>query len=197
LVADVSHLRDVGAIGGEPPNLFAHRCASATPLRGLLQRGPNGLRVVQPLGAHDVKRSRTCIVKPYMQGATHRTSVARFVLRQVRGSEVAATSNGDREPWRWRSVRLRDQARIARPAAVAILDLDSCSTRLVDSSLIEAIALAAGAATTSGGLQRPHELRHAFLLFRVRPAMGSGWRVGTRPRDSRWRSPYATIWELK
>ena len=51
-------------------------------------------------------------------------------------------------------VRLRDQARISRSqAAVAILDLDSSSTRFVDSSLIEAIALAAGAVTTPGGLQ--------------------------------------------
>lgn len=51
-------------------------------------------------------------------------------------------------------VRLRDQARITRAqAAVAILDLDSSSTRFVDPSLIEAIALAAGAVTTPGGLQ--------------------------------------------
>jgi hypothetical protein len=51
-------------------------------------------------------------------------------------------------------VRLRDQRRITRSqAAVAIFDLDSSSTRLVDSSLIEAIALAAGAIPTPGGLQ--------------------------------------------
>lgn len=51
-------------------------------------------------------------------------------------------------------VRLRDQARISRSqAAVAILDPDSSSTRFVDSSLIEAIALAAGAVPTPGGLQ--------------------------------------------
>jgi hypothetical protein len=51
-------------------------------------------------------------------------------------------------------VRLRDQARITRfQAAVAILELDSSSTRFVDSSLIEAIALAAGAVPTPGGLQ--------------------------------------------
>lgn len=51
-------------------------------------------------------------------------------------------------------VRLRDQARITRfQAAVAILDLGSSSTRFVDSSLIEAIALTAGAIPTPGGLQ--------------------------------------------
>ena len=51
-------------------------------------------------------------------------------------------------------VRLRDRRLITRTqAAVAILDLDSSSTRLVDSSLIEAIALAAGAIPTPGGLQ--------------------------------------------
>jgi hypothetical protein len=51
-------------------------------------------------------------------------------------------------------VRLRDQHRITRrQAAVAILDLDSPSRRFIDSSLLEAIALAAGAIPTPGGLQ--------------------------------------------
>jgi hypothetical protein len=51
-------------------------------------------------------------------------------------------------------VRLRDERRITRSqAAVAILDLDSSSKRFIDSSLIEAIALAAGATLTPGGLQ--------------------------------------------
>jgi SEC-C motif len=50
-------------------------------------------------------------------------------------------------------VRLRDQHRITRrQAAVAILDLDSPSRRFIDSSLLEAIALAAGAIPTPGGL---------------------------------------------
>lgn len=51
-------------------------------------------------------------------------------------------------------VRLRDQQRITRAqAAAAILDLDSPSTRFIDSSLLEAIALTAGAIPTPGGLQ--------------------------------------------
>jgi len=51
-------------------------------------------------------------------------------------------------------VRLRDQHRITRrQAAAAILDLDSSSRRFIDSSLLEAIALAAGAIPTPGGLQ--------------------------------------------
>lgn len=47
----------------------------------------------------------------------------------------------------------RSSAHHAFQAAVAILELDSSSTRFVDSSLIEAIALAAGAIPTSGGVQ--------------------------------------------
>ena len=51
-------------------------------------------------------------------------------------------------------LRLRDQHRITRrQAAAAILDLDSSSRRFIDSSLLEAIALAAGAIPTPGGLQ--------------------------------------------
>jgi len=51
-------------------------------------------------------------------------------------------------------VRLRDQHRITRrQAAAAILDLDSSSRRFINSSLLEAIALAAGAIPTPGGLQ--------------------------------------------
>ena len=49
--------------------------------------------------------------------------------------------------------RLRDQHRITRrQAAAAILDLDSSSRRFIDSSLLEAITLAAGAIPTPGGL---------------------------------------------
>jgi SEC-C motif len=51
-------------------------------------------------------------------------------------------------------VRLRDQHRITRrQAAAAILHLDSSSRRFINSSLLEAIALAAGAIPTPGGLQ--------------------------------------------
>lgn len=51
-------------------------------------------------------------------------------------------------------VRLRDQRRIShRQAAAAIVDLDSPSSRFIDASLLEAIALAAGAIRTPGGLQ--------------------------------------------
>jgi hypothetical protein len=86
------HLGDVGAIGGEAANLFTDCCASATPLCGLLQRGTNGLRVVEPFGAHDVKRSRACVVESYVQGATDPGSVARFVLRLVDVSLIEATT---------------------------------------------------------------------------------------------------------
>ncbi|MGH2918523.1 MAG: SEC-C metal-binding domain-containing protein [Solirubrobacteraceae bacterium] len=51
-------------------------------------------------------------------------------------------------------VRLRDQRRITRhQAAAAILDLDSRSRRFIAASLLEAIALSAGAVRTPGGLQ--------------------------------------------
>lgn len=51
-------------------------------------------------------------------------------------------------------VRLRDQRRIShRQAAAAIVDLDSPSSRFIDASLLESIALAAGAICTPGGLQ--------------------------------------------
>lgn len=51
-------------------------------------------------------------------------------------------------------VRLRDQQRISRhQAAAAILDLDSRSKRFIDASLLEAIALSAGAIQTPAGLQ--------------------------------------------
>lgn len=50
--------------------------------------------------------------------------------------------------------KLREQQRISRhQAAAAILDLDSRSRRFIDASLLEAIALSAGATRTPGGLQ--------------------------------------------
>ena len=50
-------------------------------------------------------------------------------------------------------IRLRDERRIDdRPAAAAILDLDSRSTYFIAASLLEAVAVSAGAATTPGGL---------------------------------------------
>jgi hypothetical protein len=50
-------------------------------------------------------------------------------------------------------IRLRDERRIGdRPAAAAILDLDSRSTYFIAASLVEAVAVSAGAATTPGGL---------------------------------------------
>ena len=50
-------------------------------------------------------------------------------------------------------IRLRDQHRIRpRQAAYALLDLHSNSTRLVAASLLEAIAVEAGAHRTPGGL---------------------------------------------
>ncbi len=51
-------------------------------------------------------------------------------------------------------IRLRDRGLLTpREAAVAILDLDSSSKRFIECSVVEAIALAAGAVTTPGGLQ--------------------------------------------
>jgi hypothetical protein len=50
-------------------------------------------------------------------------------------------------------VRLRDQHRInRRQAAYALLDLDSRSTRLIATSLLEAVAVSVGASRTPGGL---------------------------------------------
>ncbi len=50
-------------------------------------------------------------------------------------------------------IRLRDQRRInRRQAAAAILDLDSRSTRFIAASVLEAVALSAGASQTPGGL---------------------------------------------
>jgi hypothetical protein len=50
-------------------------------------------------------------------------------------------------------VRLRDQHRInRRQAAYALLDLDSPSTRLIATSLLEAVAVSIGASRTPAGL---------------------------------------------
>ena len=51
-------------------------------------------------------------------------------------------------------IRLRDRGLLTpREAAAAILDLDSSSKRVIECSVVEAIALAAGAVTTPGGLK--------------------------------------------
>jgi hypothetical protein len=51
-------------------------------------------------------------------------------------------------------IRLRDQHRITdRQAAIAILDLDSRSDCFVTASVLEAVAVSAGAVRTPGGLQ--------------------------------------------
>ena len=51
-------------------------------------------------------------------------------------------------------IRLHDQGLIRRREAAAVmLDLDSSSKRPIECGLVEAIALAAGAVTTPGGLQ--------------------------------------------
>lgn len=51
-------------------------------------------------------------------------------------------------------IRLHDRGLITRrEAAAAILDLASSSKRFIEHSLVEAIALAAGAVTTPGGLK--------------------------------------------
>jgi hypothetical protein len=50
-------------------------------------------------------------------------------------------------------VRLADQRRLdRRQAAVAILDLDSRSTRFIGASLLEAVAISVGVESTPGGL---------------------------------------------
>jgi hypothetical protein len=51
-------------------------------------------------------------------------------------------------------VRLRDERRIdRRAAAAAILDLDGRSTRFIAASLLEAVAVSVGVASTPGGLR--------------------------------------------
>jgi hypothetical protein len=50
-------------------------------------------------------------------------------------------------------VRLRDQHRLdRRQAAAALLDLDSRSTRFIDASLLDAVAVSVGVESTPGGL---------------------------------------------
>ena len=81
LLANGPHFFAVVAIVCDETNLVTYRCAAAASIRGLLKRSTHGLRVVQPLGPDDVKRSSARIVEPYVQRASHDVSVARIVLQ--------------------------------------------------------------------------------------------------------------------
>jgi hypothetical protein len=81
LLTNGSHLFAVGGIDGDQANLLSHCCSTAASLGGFLERGTHSLRVVQALGAYDVKRSGTRIIEPYVQRASHSASVARIVLQ--------------------------------------------------------------------------------------------------------------------
>ena len=82
LLANRPHFFAVVGIVCNETNLVTYRCAAAASIRGLLERGTHGLRVVQPLGPNHVKRGSARIIEPYVQRASHYASVARIMLHR-------------------------------------------------------------------------------------------------------------------
>lgn len=71
LLADRTHLATISAVCCEPAYLIANRSATTAPSGGFTQRYANSLRVIEALGAHEIKRRDGVVIETYVQRTCH------------------------------------------------------------------------------------------------------------------------------